>query len=201
MISKKIKQLRQSASLTQEDISKMLGCSVATVCSYETGKVNVPYEAVKAYARYFRCHAEYLLNDEIPLMDEPNSLEKNPYISKLPVLKNLALLPTGNNVYRNIYHPLFDNAPKRKAWLMDSRDGNITIAIIKEVSNPREGDHVVAVLDGQSTVSGYYYIDENYNICIKSKPKGSKGIRNIRVGLNEKDSIVGIIELVITIEE
>ena len=66
-----------------------------------------------------------------------------------------------------------------------------------EVNNFREGDRVVAVLDG-ATVMGYYYVDENRNVCIKSKPKGEKGIRNLRVGLQKEDLLAGVVELIIT---
>lgn len=204
MLSLKIKKLRQSASLTQEEMSKILGCSVATVCGYETGKVNVPYDAAKIYAQYFKCPAEYLLSDEMPLMDDPSALHQKPYSSKLAVSKNLALPPAGNNVYSlhdEINHPFFDNPVGRKAWLKSQKDGWAEIAIVTEVSAFREGDFVAVVLDGKTTAGGYYYVDEQRRVCIKTKPKGNKGIRNIRVGLCENDEIIGIIDSVIMVKE
>lgn len=196
MLAKKIKQLRISHNLTQYEMSKLLGCSVATVSGYESGKVNVPYNVVKLYVKRFGCMAEYLLNDAIPLMDEPQSLEEKPLLSKIPVLKNVALPASGSNLWKKINHPYFDNAPSRKAWLTTDKAGQNQIVIYTEVANFREGDHIVAVLDGE-TVKGYYYVDENRNVCIKTKPKGEKGIRNLRVGLQKDDKIAGIVELII----
>lgn len=196
MISQKIKQLRLKHGLTQAEMGKLLGCSGARVSGYESGKARVPYDVVKTYVQKFGCLAEYLLNDAIPLMDEPGTLEDNPIVSKIPVLKNVAFPPEGNNVWKRIYHPYYDNAPSRKAWLTTDKTGKNQVVIYAEVNNFREGDHIVAVLDGE-TVMGYYYVDENRNVCIKSKPKGEKGIRNLRVGLEKDDKIAGIVELII----
>ena len=197
MISKKIRQLRLSHGLTQKEMGTLLGCSAARVSGYESGKVNIPYNVVKIYVKRFGCLAEYLLNDAIPLMDKPESLEENPVISKIPVLKNLALPPDKNNVWKKIYHPFYDNAPSRKAWLTTDKEGKNQVVIFIEVPNFRDGDRIVAVLGGK-TVMGYYYVNEERNVCIKSKPKGEKGIRNLRTGLEKDDKIAGIVEYIIS---
>ncbi len=196
MISQKIKKLRLSHGLTQAEMGKLVGCSAARISGYESGKVSVSYNVAKIYAKRFGCLTEYLLNDGIPLMDEPDTLEENPIVSKIPVLKNVALPPDKNNVWKRIYHPFYDNAPSRKAWVTKDKDGKNMVVIFIEVNNFREGDHIVAVLDG-ATVMGYYYVDENRNVCIKSKPKGEKGLRNLRVGLEKDDILAGIVELII----
>ena len=197
MISEKVKKLRLSHNLTQTEMGKLLGCSASRISGYESGKVSIPYNVVKAYVKRFGCLAEYLLNDEIPLMDEPESLKENPVISKIPVLKNVALPPDRNNVWKRIYHPFYDNAPSRKAWLTTDKNGKNQVVIFIEAPNFRDGDRVVAVLDGK-TVLGYFYVDESRNICIKSKPKGEKGIRNLSVGLGKDDKIAGIVEYIIS---
>lgn len=197
MISKKIKSLRVNHNLTQAEMGKLVGCSAVMISMYESGKVNVPYNVAKVYGNRFGCLAEYLLNDAIPLMDEPETLEANPLISKIPVLKNVALPAEKNNVWKRIYHPFMDNAPSRKAWLTTDKSGNNQIVIFIEVSEFHDGDHIVAALDG-TTVMGYYYVDENNKVCIKSKPKGEKGLRNLRVGLKKDDIIAGIVEYIIS---
>ena len=197
VISEKLKKLRTSHRLTQSEIGKQLGCSAARISGYENGKTCVSYDVVKAYVKRFGCLAEYLLNDAIPLMDEPETLETNPIVSKIPVLKNCALPANGNNVWKMIYHPYFDNAPSRKAWLTKDKNDRNVVVIYMETTVFREGDHVVAVLDGERTVLGYYYLDEERRICIKAKPKGEKGNRNLRIGLEKDDKLLGIVELII----
>ena len=197
MISQKIKRLRISHGLTQAEMGKLIGCSAARISGYESGKTSVSYDVVKAYVKRFGCLAEYLMNDAIPLMEEPETLEVNPIVSKIPVLKNCALPASGNNVWKRIYHPFLDNPVSRKAWLTKDKNDKNVIVIYMETTAFREGDHVVAVLDGKTTVLGYYYLDEERRICIKSKPKGEKGIRNLRVGLEKDDQILGIEEYTI----
>ena len=197
MISQKIKSLRVNHNLTQAEMGKLIGCSAVMVSMYESGKANVPYNVVKLYVKRFGCLAEYLLNDAIPLMDEPETLEANPLISQIPVLKNVALPVDKNNVWKRIYHPFMENAPSRKAWLTTDKSGNNQIVIFIEVTEFHDGDHIVAALDG-ATVMGYYYVDENNNVCIKSKQKGEKGLRNLRIGLKKDDVIVGIVEYIIS---
>lgn len=177
-------------------MGKLIGCSAVRISLYENGKAGVSYDVAKAYAKRFGCLTEYIMDDAIPLMENPETLEANPIVSKIPVVKNCALPATGNNVWKMIYHPFLDNAPSRKAWVTAGKDGKNKVVIFIEVPNFREGDNVVAVLGG-TTVIGYYYVDENRNVCIKAKPKGEKGNRNLRIGLEKDDKIAGIVELII----
>jgi len=194
VISEKIKQLRLKHGLTQTEMSKLLGCSAAMVSAYESGKTRVSYDVVNVYVKRFGCPAEYIMNEGLPLMDEPETLEKSPYTSKMPVLKNLALPCEGNNVWKRIPHPFYDVPAFRKGWITKNKEGKDCIVLYVEAANFREGDHVIMVLEGKTTTLGYYYVDENRNICIKSKPKGEKGNRNIRIGLEKGDKIIGIVE-------
>lgn len=196
MISKKIKSLRVNHGLTQAEMGKLIGCSAARISMYESGKANVTYEIVKSYAKRFGCHMNYLLSDELPLMDEPPTIEDDNIVTRIPALRNLALPPVGNNVWNKVKHPYIDNPVGRKAWRTKDKNGSKMTVILMEVENFRDGDHIVAVLDG-ATVMGYYYIDENRSICIKTKPKGEKGNRNLRIGLEKGDEIAGIVELII----
>ena len=194
VISQKIKQLRVKHGLTQTEMGKIIGCSGARISGYESGKTSVSYNVAKAYAKHFGCLTEYLMNEGIALMDEPETLKDSHIVSKIPVLKNCALPATGNNVWERVYHPLLDIPASRKAWITKDKNGRSMIVYYMQTQNFREGDHVVVVLEGKTTVMGYYYVDENRNICIKSKLKGEKGIRNIRVGLEKDDWIEGVIE-------
>ena len=198
MISEKIKHLRISHNLTQYEMGKLVGCSAARISGYENGKVGVPYEVVNLYVKHFGCLADYLFNDAIPLMEEPETLREISIGSKIKVLKNCALPATGNNVWDCINHPLMDIPVSRKAWLTKDKADRDVIIIFMETNAFREGDHVVAVLDGKTTALGYYYLDEERRVCIKTKPKGEQGIRNLRIGLEKDDQLLGIVECIIT---
>lgn len=195
MRAQKVKHLRKKAGLTQAEMADILGCSAATVCGYETGKVNIPYDIAKMYTSYFRCPSDYLYNDNAPLMDDPGMHQETLTGFKMPVLRNMALPPTGKNLFGSISHPFIERPYMRKCWLASREDGELHIMVVAESENFREGDRVVVVLNGETTVCGYYYIDEERRVCIKSKPKGNKGIRNIKVGLGPDDKIIGFVEL------
>ncbi|MBQ2897062.1 MAG: helix-turn-helix transcriptional regulator [Clostridia bacterium] len=197
MISEKIKNLRKSKSLTQEEMAQILGCSVASVSGYETGKTEVPRTVIKIYEEYFNCPFEYFFDDDVPLMETPEILQKKSYRFKLKVIKDLTRPVAGNNIYKEINHIEFDQPYGRVAWLVpDTVEETIVILIVDAI--PREGEKVAVITDDGQSKLGYYYIDENHNVCIKSKPKGCKGIRNLKVDLKKGGRIYGIVEATYT---
>lgn len=196
LVSEKIKQLRISKSLTQEEMSQILGCSVASVSGYETGKTELPRTVIKKYEEYFGCSMEYIYNDDIPLMETPEIFQKNSYSFKLKVIKDLTREIAGNNIYKEINHPDYDQPHGRIAWLIPKTEEE-TIAILIVNAVPKEGEKVAVITDDGEGKLGYYYVDENHNVCIKSKPKGSKGIRNLNVDLNKKGRIYGVVEKIL----
>ncbi len=193
MLSEKIRNLRMKNSLTQTQLANMLGCSVATVSGYETGKTEVPTEVISKCARYFNCPLEYFYNMDIPLMETPELMEKTLYKIKMKVIKDLSLPPEGKNVWGEMEHPLYDLPYDRVVWKMEDKE-EIKYVILLVGKTPREGDRVAVVTDDGESKLGYYYVDETHNVCIKSKPKGMKGIRNLKVDLNKNGVIYGIVE-------
>lgn len=71
-IAKRIKELRTRVGISQETLAKQLGVSVASVASYEIGRVTPSIEVLVKLADLFGVSTDYLLgrtNDEpiIPL--------------------------------------------------------------------------------------------------------------------------------------
>lgn len=71
-ISKKIKELRTRVGISQEALAKQLGLSVASVASYEIGRVTPSIDVLIKIADTFDVSVDYILartNDEpiIPL--------------------------------------------------------------------------------------------------------------------------------------
>ena len=68
-IGNRIKELRTSKNLTQEDIAKMVKVSKATISNYEKGKVSPPIELLIKLAERYDVSIEWLCglsNEEIP---------------------------------------------------------------------------------------------------------------------------------------
>ena len=68
-IGNRIKELRTSKNLTQEDIAKMVKVSKATISNYEKGKVSPPIELLIKLAERYGVSIDWLCglsNEEIP---------------------------------------------------------------------------------------------------------------------------------------
>lgn len=68
-IGNRIKELRTSKNLTQEDIAKMVKVSKATISNYEKGKVSPPIELLIKLAKRYDVSIDWLCglsNEEIP---------------------------------------------------------------------------------------------------------------------------------------
>ena len=68
-IGSRIKELRTSKNLTQEDIAKMVKVSKATISNYEKGKVSPPIELLIKLAERYDVSIDWLCglsNEEIP---------------------------------------------------------------------------------------------------------------------------------------
>jgi Predicted transcriptional regulators len=60
-IGKRIKELRESKSMTQEELSKVLNCARNTLTSYETGERGINCEVLVLLSEYFGVSCDYLL--------------------------------------------------------------------------------------------------------------------------------------------
>lgn len=62
MFGERLKELRKSKKVTQEDIAKKFDVNPATVSAWEVGKAEPSYEVLTELANYFGVSVEYLLN-------------------------------------------------------------------------------------------------------------------------------------------
>lgn len=64
IIGKKIKELREENSLTQEQLAENLQISRSSLALYETGKRQVPNELLLKIAAYFKVSMDFLFGLE-----------------------------------------------------------------------------------------------------------------------------------------
>jgi len=62
-----IKDLREDADLTQQEIAKLLNVSQATYSRYESGELDIPSASLIALAKFYKTSVDYLLG----LSDKP----------------------------------------------------------------------------------------------------------------------------------
>lgn len=62
----RLKQLRQSRGITQDELGRILGVQKAAVCKYETGRVPLPSSVLCTLSEYFDTTADFILgNDDV----------------------------------------------------------------------------------------------------------------------------------------
>lgn len=59
----KLKELRQSRNLTQNELSKILKITPSQYSLYETGKRNIPLTLLIKLAKYYNTSIDYLVGD------------------------------------------------------------------------------------------------------------------------------------------
>lgn len=59
-ICKRLKDLREDADKSQEEIAKIIGTSQSYYAQYENGKRAIPFERVVALAKYYNVSLDYL---------------------------------------------------------------------------------------------------------------------------------------------
>ncbi len=70
MISIKIKDYRDRARLTIEEVSVLTGLSKSTISKHETGDRIPSADAISRYCRVFKCAEHELLGIELPTNEE-----------------------------------------------------------------------------------------------------------------------------------
>lgn len=76
-LSTKLKELRMSQNLSQNDIAKKLGISPSIVSGYETSKRTPSTENLLALSYLYKCSTDYLLgksNDKPPVVLDVDGL-------------------------------------------------------------------------------------------------------------------------------
>ena len=66
MLGERLKALRKSRKMTQEDVAKALGLSKSTVGMYEQGRREPPYELLLKISELFGVSVDWLLAREQP---------------------------------------------------------------------------------------------------------------------------------------
>ncbi len=57
----RIKEIREDRDLTQVEIAKVLNCKQNTYAQYESGKRQIPIEAIKKLCVFYNVSADYIL--------------------------------------------------------------------------------------------------------------------------------------------
>ena len=70
-IYQRLRDLREDADKSQEEIAKILGTSQSYYAQYENGKRAVPFERMVILARYYNVSLDYLAG----LIDTPRKLK------------------------------------------------------------------------------------------------------------------------------
>lgn len=58
----RIRNLREDADLSQEQVATLLNISQTTYSRYETGKLDIPIQTLISLANYYSTSVDYLLN-------------------------------------------------------------------------------------------------------------------------------------------
>ena len=58
----KLRELREDRDLTQKQIADMLSCKQNTYQQYESGKRQLPLQALKALCLFYKVSADYILD-------------------------------------------------------------------------------------------------------------------------------------------
>lgn len=69
---RRIRDLREDADKTQQEIAESIGMWLNTYRNYETGKREPPFDFVIALARYYNVSLDYLAG----LIDDPQKLNR-----------------------------------------------------------------------------------------------------------------------------
>lgn len=64
----RIRDLREDRDLTQSDIANLLNIHQSTYSDYESGKLNLPIEALATLSKFYQTSTDYILC----LTDNPN---------------------------------------------------------------------------------------------------------------------------------
>jgi transcriptional regulator with XRE-family HTH domain len=72
-VYQRLKDVRQDADKSQEEIAKIIGTSQSYYAQYENGKRAIPFERMVDLAKYYNVSLDYLAG----LIDKPRKLKRN----------------------------------------------------------------------------------------------------------------------------
>ena len=70
-IYQRLKDLREDADKTQEEIAKIIGTSQSYYAQYENGKRTIPFERMIVLAKYYNVSLDYIAG----LIDTPKKIK------------------------------------------------------------------------------------------------------------------------------
>lgn len=91
-LSTKLKELRMSQNLSQNDVAKKLGLSPSIVSGYETGERTPSTENLLALSYLYKCSTDYLLgksNDKPSIVLDVDSLTPEQIQSLQALIKTM----------------------------------------------------------------------------------------------------------------
>lgn len=163
-MGERIKRLRQTKGITQEELAQIIGLQRGAIAKYEIGLVeNMKQTTIKKMADYFNVNPSYLMC----LEDNANKDENK--ITSIPVL---GIVKAGYDYLaeENIigYVSVNDNSLKNEDFFALKVKGNSMIpeiyendiAIVKKQADFENGDYVVALINGEeATIKTGYKTD------------------------------------------
>lgn len=89
----RLKELRTSKKISQEELGKIVNTTKQTISNYETGKRNADYEMLEALADTFNVDIDYLLGKTDKTTIFPSNISNLIYLNKarkIPILGTIA---------------------------------------------------------------------------------------------------------------
>ncbi len=74
----KLKELRKSANLKQQELAEILNLDASSISKYETGKATPSPDILLKIANYFHVTTDYLLNNDMQLDKEQQNINDIP---------------------------------------------------------------------------------------------------------------------------
>lgn len=73
----RLKEARKNSNLTQEQLGQLIGVHKTTIAGYESGNSSPDISKINAILRALNIDANYLWQDELPIIEEKNTSELN----------------------------------------------------------------------------------------------------------------------------
>jgi len=116
MIGKRIKELRLSKGLTQEEFGKLINVTKVSICCYEKETRNPTLETLSTLAKIFGKDINYFLgNDQYVIADSNTQYGTTIASEEIKFIEEIKKYP---QIYRKII-----NDPKRMAELISKKIG------------------------------------------------------------------------------
>lgn len=158
-IGDRIKQLRESHSLTQEELAKKLDTSKQTIYKYENHIItNIPSDKIEILAKVFKVSPIYLMGWDEKEEEAPKAKVKG---VKIPVLGRVAAgVPIEMIEDVLDYEEITEDMAKHGEYFalkiqgdsMSPRIWNNDVVIVRQQYDAENGDIVIATINGDDAV-------------------------------------------------